>query len=291
METSDRPVWRSRAWIPAVATVAAIALGGSLVGVDGPEQAWIPLAALSAIIGAVLVATLLRVRRERRAHEERLMAWAAERAAQEERLRIARELHDLASHGLGLITVRAAAATRSPRTSEHANALRDIEGAARETMVELRRMLAVLRSPAPSPLEPAPLRPAESLAELSDIVRTAESLGLRVSLSAPTAEELAHLSPGTQLTACAILREALVNAARYAGPTHVEVALALPDDGGLALAVHDHGPVAGWIASPGAGFGLAGLRERAAALGGSLAARAAGDGFELSAHLPDEGAA
>ena len=287
METG-RPTWSSRAWPVAWATLGLLVAGLMTIGVqDSATRRLVPLT----VVGIAVLVTawaVLRTRRERRAHEDRLASWAGERAAQAERLRIAGDLHDLVSHGLGLITVRAAVAARltgPDGAAEQARALADIEGVSRETTTELRRMLTVLRTPDTA----AALRPAESLADLPGIVAAARGAGLDATLDLP---ELDGVSSGVQLTVCAVVREALSNAARHAGPTTARVAVRR--DGGtggaVTVAVADDGPAAGWEPRPGAGHGLAGLRERVTALGGTLDAGAAGAGFAVTALIPDEAA-
>ena len=109
---------------------------------------------------ASLAWAILLTRRQRDDYERRLTAWTAERAVHHERLRIARDLHDLTSHGLGIITMRAAAANYVEGSdAERRQALRDIERVSRATTDELRRMLALLRRPDDGP---APLCPTDS---------------------------------------------------------------------------------------------------------------------------------
>ncbi|WP_053206755.1 sensor histidine kinase [Jiangella muralis] len=279
METG-RPTWRSRAWPIAWAALFLLVSGLMTIGNQNPATQLLPLVVVGLAV-LVSVWAVLRTRRDRRAHEDRLAAWAGERSAQAERLRIAGDLHDLVSHGLGLITVRAAVAARLDDPSERATALVDIEEVSRETTTELRRMLTVLRTPDAA----ATLRPAESLADLPGIVAAARGAGLDATLEAAAGD---GVSPGTQLTVCAVVREALSNAARHAGPTRVRVGVRR-DGGSVVVTVGDDGPAPGWEPRPGAGHGLAGLRERVTALGGTLAAGPAGAGFGVTAALPDRG--
>ncbi|RIQ11770.1 sensor histidine kinase [Jiangella rhizosphaerae] len=280
METG-RPTWSSRAWPAAWVTLFLLVAALMTIGTQDPATRLLPLV----VVGlAVLVSTwaVLRTRRERRAHEDRLAAWTGERAAQAERLRIAGDLHDLVSHGLGLITVRAAVATRltgPDAAAEQASALADIEAVSRETTTELRRMLTVLRTPESA----AALRPAESLADLPDIVAAARGAGLDATLELPA---LDGVSPGVQLTACAVVREALSNTARHAGPTSARVRVRR-DGATVVVTAVDDGPADGWEPRPGAGHGLDGLRERVAAIGGVLDAGPDGPGFAVTARIPD----
>ncbi|SDU76192.1 sensor histidine kinase [Jiangella alkaliphila] len=280
METG-RPTWRSRAWPVAWTALGVLLMVLLAAGAQGPAAQLLPLGVVGLAV-LVSVWAVVRTRRERRAHEDRLAAWAGERAAQAERLRIAADLHDLVSHGLGLITVRAAVAARLTGPggpAEQAAALADIEEVSRETTTELRRMLTVLRSPDAA----AALRPAESLADLPGVVAAARGAGLDASLEVTPPP---GVSPGVQLTVCAVVREALSNTARHAGPTAVRVRVRR-DGGTVVVTIADDGPAGGWQPRPGAGHGLAGLWERVTALGGTLDAGPDGAGFAVTAALPD----
>lgn len=255
------------------------------VGVDRPAVPWVVALVAPATAAGIAVAmlgwALLRTRARRRRYEEELATWAAQRATQTERLRIAGDLHDLVSHGLGHITVRAAAARRTTGRageSERADALADIERVSRETTTELRRMLGVLRDPGT-----APLRPADTLEDLPGIVREANAAGLAVTLGV---DDPGDVSPGVQLTICAVVREALHNTIRHAGPTHVGVGVRR-DGEAIVVDVRDAGPRQLWQPRPGAGHGLHGLRERVTALGGTLHAGPDEHGFHLVARIPD----
>lgn len=280
MET-DRPIWRSRAWLGAVITLLVLGLVLSSVGADSPvaEPAILVITAIVAV--SVIGWTQLRIRAQRRRYEAELAAWASERSAQAERLRIAADLHDLVSHGLGLITVRAAAArgiAGQGEESEQAHALADIERAGRETTTELRRMLTVLRDPGT-----APLRPADTLDDLPAVVQAGNVAGLTATLAV---DELGDVSPGVQLTACAVVREGLNNTLRHAGPTDVRVDVRA-DGEVVVVEVQDAGPQGPWQPQSGAGHGLDGLRERVSALGGELSAERHERGFRVVARIPD----
>lgn len=282
MESVDRPVLRSRAWLLAGGLLALLVLFLATLGIDQPTSRVVVLLVAAGWGGAVLAWALVRSRRQRRRHEDELTAWAAERARHAERLRIARELHDLASHGLGLITVRAAAArtvTGPQADDERTAALADVERAGREATTELRRMLTVLRTPG----EEASLRPADTFEQLPGIVESARAGGVvaTLDLAADSA-----VTAGTQLTVCVIVREALANSARHAGPTNARVVVERDEDV-VATMVTDEGPRPGWEPHPGAGSGLVGLRERVDALGGTLLAEPAGTGFRLMARIPE----
>jgi signal transduction histidine kinase len=267
-----------RSWLtPVTAVVVVLVATLCTVGADGPIALVLPWV----IVGGALAAAVWAVRRarsDRNAYESRLTAWAASEAVLAERLRIARDLHDIVSHGLGLITVRAAATRHLPKPAEVATALTDIEEASRHATAELRRMLTVLREPSAA----GSRAPVDSLDDLRGIVRSASLAGLRARLSA---ESLGAVSQGVQVAVCKTVREGLSNAARHAGPTEVRVNVHR-DGTDVVVSVADTGPSAdGWSASPGAGHGLAGLRERVGSLGGTLTAEPVDGGFRLAARI------
>jgi signal transduction histidine kinase len=285
---TPRPTWSSRLGVTLAAVLVVPVLVLLLAGAERPTTLLLPVGVAAAAV-ATSVWALLRSRAQRRRYEDRLAAWAGEQAVQAERLRIARDLHDLASHGLGLITVRAAAAASvaGPRgEAERAAALADIERVSRATTTELRRMLTVLRTPGS---DPAPLQPAETLADLPAIVRATRDSGLDARLDPPGTAGLDGVSPGVQLAVCAVVREGLGNAARHAGPTRARAEVRRVP-GAVVATVRDDGPADGWEPRPGAGHGLLGLRERVTALGGTLHAAPDGRGFTLTARIPDEAA-
>ncbi|MGK5682765.1 sensor histidine kinase [Actinoplanes sp. URMC 104] len=287
---SPRPRWRTRA-APVLLTVGGVGAVAMVTGGAQGTAARVVPAVLAGGAVAVAVWAVFRWRADRRAYEQRLTAWAASEAVLAERMRIAGDLHDIVSHGLGLITVRAASTRHLDKPPEVAAALTDIEHASRGATAELRRMLTVLREPAApwSPASPslAPRAPVEDLSALPGIVRAAERAGVRPEL---TVSELGEVSPGVQVAVCRTVREALSNTIRHAGPTEVRVDVRR-DGKMLTVSVADAGPAVGWAAVPGAGHGLVGLRERVAALGGTLTTGRQERGFRLTAHIPDEAGA
>lgn len=267
-------------------------------------------------MACLVAATLWLRRRDQRAYERRLAQETAARAVAEDRLVIARELHDAVSGNLGAITVRCAVARRLETTPDGLRrALDDVEAASREATDGLRRMLAVLRDgrtpPAPGAVTAsAPSAGAESgsgaglAGSLAEAIDAARRAGVGVEFDADAgagAEADAGLDtvPGAAVpdgltapvsrAAARVVDEALVNTARHAGPTRARVAL-LKEPGWLRVRVVDDGPAPGWTPRPGAGQGLRGLHERVAALGGSLVAGPRGDapGFAVEAVLPRE---
>ena len=254
---------------------------------------------LLVMAGLVAVSLWLR-RRDRRAHERRLTQETAARAVAEDRLVIARELHDAVSGNLGAITVRCAVARRLETTPDGLRtALDDVETASREATDALRRMLAVLRDenrpPTPGALAAIPAGdapaagPVNSLTEaLRELIGRARRTGVTVDLDAPQAAAMTDgLLVPTAQAATRVVAEALANTARHAGPTRARVTLRR-EPGRLRIAVVDDGPATGWELHPGAGQGLRGLHETLTALGGTLTAgpRADAPGFAVEAILP-----
>lgn len=250
----------------------------------------IPVVAVAVTVG---VWALLRLRAERDEHAAASASWAASEAVLAERLRIARDLHDVVSHGLGMITVRAATARHLHARDASAGAsgetallaaLDDVESASRQATLELRHMLQALRESD----ESAPRHPTDGLAALPSIVADAERAGIQVGLQHA---DLGDVPAAVQLTICAVAREGLANAARHAGSTRVRVLLT-GDHDAVTVTVADDGPAAApsgapaWSGTPGAGHGLIGLRERVAAVGGALEAGPCGQGYRLHARLP-----
>lgn len=295
METIERPTRRqSRAWL-AVAGLSPLPVLVCLI-FDESRTALLVAGVASGLLLAVaaLVWAAQRAGAQRRDFEDRLEEWAADQAVTEERMRIARDLHDLSSHGLGLITVRAAATEylHGPGAdAERQRAMLDIEHLGRSTTAELRRMLALLRTPDAGP---APLRPADTLGALPGIIREAERGGLTIQVTIERVgdehDDYGGIAQSAQLAVCAVVREALTNVVRHAGPTTARLSVARKENV-LSVTVDDDGKQArqwhpGWRDAPGAGHGLIGLRERVEAQGGTLAASPTRDGFRLHASIP-----
>ncbi len=212
---------------------------------------------------------------------ERARAREAEQRAEQERMRIARELHDVVAHTLTEINVQAGAAAERADDGEAREALERIEQTSHGAIGELRAILGVLRDPdhPESPRGPAP--GIQNIAEL--VQRTRESgLDVRVEV---TGAEPAVLSAGASLAAYRIVQESLTNARRHAPGAPVRVSLNF-NARQLALAI-ENGPGAGSNGNSSAvGVGIAGMRERAITIGGTLQARPIPNGFRVHAELP-----
>jgi signal transduction histidine kinase len=261
-------------WLPYLLDRESAPSLGAILGL----AAWL-LVLLSA-------AEFVRVRRERALEAARIQEEEARRRASEDRLRIARELHDALGHHISLINVRAGVALHlNEELPEQArSALDAIRQASTEALTELRSVLDILRQPD----EQTTWSPKPTLARLDNLVSRAAAAGLTVRTE--TVGEVRPLPFGVDVAAFRIVQEALTNVARHAGPAtatvqiaygHRDLTVQIDDDG--------HGPTQ--QGKSGSGKGILGMRERAAALRGELEAgpRPAG-GFRVRARLPLDGA-
>jgi signal transduction histidine kinase len=209
------------------------------------------------------------------------------RRADDERLRIAREVHDVVGHGLAVINLQAGVALhvvgRRPEQAEVA--LAAIKRSSKEALEELRSTLAVFRRP---DNQDGPRRPAPGLDQLEALAAAMAEGGLPVQVA--VTGERAKLPAAVGLAAYRIVQESLSNVARHAGPATATVRVGYqPDAVMLEVADTGRGRAAG-VAGP-VGHGIAGMRERAAAVGGTLQAGPSGDGgFLVRARLPYGGA-
>ena len=210
----------------------------------------------------------------------------AQRAVAEERVRIARELHDVVAHNLSLITVQAGALQTQVSADSEAHATAEIiSRTGRQAMDEMRRMLGVLRlGDGGAALGHAPQPSVTDIAALVDETRTA---GVAVALHIEG--DPRPLPPGIDLSAYRIVQEALTNVLRHAGPARCTVRVIYTADA-LELRITDDGQRANGN-SNGAGHGLIGMRERVALFGGEFfAGPVPGGGFAVQATLPLHGA-
>ncbi|WP_433894002.1 histidine kinase [Streptomyces sp. CA-111067] len=242
---------------------------------------WTQLSGAAAWLLAVLAAAeLFRVRREQIARDRKARAEAEQRQVDEERMRIARELHDVLAHSISLINVQAgvALALMDERPEQARTALTTIKAASKEALGEVRQVLSTLRAPGEAPRSPAP-----GLDRLPELLEQAASAGLHVEIAVEG--ERAPLPPGADLAAFRIVQEALTNIVRHSGSRTARVRLEFRPDR-VRVRVDDDGPaVAG--GESGGGNGLVGMRERAAALGGTAEAGPRPEGgFRVSADLP-----
>ncbi|MFI8521972.1 sensor histidine kinase [Streptomyces sp. NPDC085481] len=247
---------------------------------DGPAP-WGQELPVAAFVVAILAASeLARVRREQWARERAERAAGERRRADEERLRIARELHDVLAHSLSVINVQAGVglALLDSDPGQARTALTTIKAASKEALGEVRQVLDTLRTPGDAPRAPAP-----GLDRLPELVEQAAAAGLTVRTE--TEGRRRRLPPGTELAAFRIVQEALTNVVRHSGSRTARILVGYRP-AALDLRIDDDGPATGGDAG-GSGNGLAGMRERAAALGGTIEAGTRPDGgFRVHAVLP-----
>jgi signal transduction histidine kinase len=233
-------------------------------------------------LGAVV--ELVRTRRERAVEQARRDLERLQLQATDERLRIARELHDAVAHSMSLINVQAGVALHliDERPEQAREALATIKGASKDALVELRSILGVLRQVD----EDVPRGPTPSLGRIDELVHQASLSGVDVHLEVHG--DLAHLPRPVDLAAYRIVQESLTNVVRHAGRPDATVRIRA-GDGLLAVEVLDEGlgPAASGVDLPSGGNGIAGMRERASSVGGNLeAGPRAGRGFAVRAQLP-----
>ncbi|MFG2498814.1 sensor histidine kinase [Streptomyces sp. NPDC048441] len=241
--------------------------------------------------------------RERRTHADALRDQATARAVTAERLYMARELHDMIAHSIGVIAIQAGVGSRviDTQPAEARNALTTIEATSRDTLAGLRRTLVALRRPdsepgvangrdpgdrldrSAPPREPAPREPAPGLADIDRLAASALDAGVRAEITRRGERRPPPLPADIDLAAFRILQEALTNVVRHAGTDTCRVTVEQRKDE-LSLEVEDDGR--GGLPE-GTGFGLVGMRERVALLHGRFAAGPRPEGgFRVTALLP-----
>jgi signal transduction histidine kinase len=277
---------RRAAWICAAASYVVVLAASFL-----PSETWLHShrltlgLAIETLVWLVLIligSDLVRIRSERAAESLRSRQEEERRKASEERLRMARELHDVLAHNISMINVQAGVALHlmDERPEQARTALAAIKEASKEALTEMRSVLGVLRQVD----EAAPRSPTAGLARLDDLLVGARAGGLTVRVETDGEPEPLHA--GVDLAAFRIVQESLTNAARHAGPGVTAIVRLGYRDHDLVIRVEDDGRgVPGDL--PTGGSGLAGMRERVGALGGELfAGPRDGGGFMIEARLP-----
>ncbi|WP_186356108.1 histidine kinase [Streptomonospora sp. PA3] len=298
--TADADIWV--AWLGFVAAVVRLSAAGhraaSLIAVGVvlaisgvvevlDFEAGRALSVLAWVLVVLLAGEIARSHRayvravqQRAIEAERTREEEARRRAIEERLRIARELHDVVAHSISLINVQAGAAAHRRDDPDAAYAALDrIKTASRDTLRELRSTLGVLRQ---VDEDGAPTAPVPSLTRAGELTEQTAAAGLPVRLEVRGSPR--PLPAGVDVAAYRIVQEALTNALRHSAAAHAEVALDYGDTE-LRVAVTDDGR--GAQEAP-EGNGLRGMRERAAAAGGTCCAgpRTDAPGFAVRAAFP-----
>ncbi|MEV7023090.1 histidine kinase [Kitasatospora sp. NPDC093558] len=256
------------------------------------------------VVAVLLLVPVLAVAYERRmwrrrvaeGHErlsalEREQLAALQRAVEHERARIARELHDVVTHNVSMMTIQAGAARKILDTApdKAREAMAAVETGGRAAMTELRHVMGLLTieaGPGDDPAGTADLSPQPGLARLDALVEGVRQAGLTVGLTV-TGERRA-VPPGVELAAYRVVQEALTNTVKHAGGAAAEVTVAYAP-GHLAVEVTDTGGRPTGAAATGNGRGLIGLRERLAVYGGTLhtGSRPRG-GYRVKALIPLE---
>jgi signal transduction histidine kinase len=274
--------------LAAVAAVAAVIVADTLR--TSPASIVQTLGHVTFVAIPLLAAEALRTRRsyvslllERLELAERTREQEAQQRAEQERMRIARDLHDIVAHTLTTINVQAATAAQLlDRNPGHARAaLETIEDASRDAIAELRAMVSVLRD---RDHQDVPRAPAPGVENVAELVQRAREAGLEIRLEI-TGTRPVRLSDAVSLAAYRIVQESLTNARRHATGAPVCVSLSF-EPGGLAVAVENGADTAGNSNNAGPGVGIAGMTERAVAVGGSLRAAPLQRGFRVDAALP-----
>lgn len=258
----------------AAIAIILIAVAMLLLGQFPVSRILIPSGALSLV--AWVIGDYIRSRRQfindivARHQQER------EQAAEDERLRIARELHDVVAHNVSVMAIQAGAARVSGNSSEET--LKSIELSARDTLAELNKLVGVLRKNPGAP----ELAPRPTLDDIDALLKPARDAGLEVTLKITGEKRL--LPAALELSAYRIVQEAITNVLKHANASRVEVLIEYSPEG-VALTISDNGTGPG--EAPSTGHGLIGMRERVALFGGKMGTGSSAlGGFIVHARLP-----
>jgi signal transduction histidine kinase len=252
--------------------------------------------AIVASIAAWFVGDSVRVRRvyiaglaEQAAQRQREIVERAQRSVAEERLQIARELHDVVAHSLSVIAVQSGVGRHviDEHPGQAKKALAAVEETSRTALIELRRMLGILRH---DDQRPASLAPTPSVSSLGQLIEQVRAAGVEVNLDVRSTVAY-DLSPTANLAIYRIVQEALTNVVKHAGPASVnvelrdepdELVLEITDDGGVALPKYPRP-----IDDVSAHHGIVGMRERVALFEGTFETGARPDrGYRVLARFP-----
>src|SRR6516225_4868686 len=272
---------RSSAWLALAIDFAAIWLFPLIFDYPTPPPNDALLLA-GWLLALVIAAEAIRIRAERAAATRVSRQIDQRRRQSEERLRVARDLHDVIGHNISLINVQASMGLdlMDSQPEQARAALSAIKSASKDALEELRTMLMTLRQDAAAPRSPAP-----GLDRLPELIELTRAAGL--SVEAEVTGKAPPLPATVHLAAYRIIQESLTNVARHAGRARVTVRVSY-DDAAVHVEIDDDGKVpSGGSSAIGTGSGITGMRERAAALGGDLSAGFRhGGGFRVSARLP-----
>ena len=256
---------------------------------NGTSTMPVPLVTIAVPLVMVIAWLIGNSIRQAQARSDLIRTQAADQIALAERLRIARELHDIVAHSIGIIAIQAGSGRRvfDARPAEALDALAAIEATSRETLSGLRRMMTGLRGAELGPgAELAPLGPAPGLADLEQLAAMTLDAGVQVDMDWRGSR--GPLPADIDLSAFRIIQEAVTNVVRHADTDWCRVWID-QQDGQLLIEVTDGGrgaPVSKTSVAE-SGYGITGMRERAALLGGDLqAGPRPGGGFRVAARLP-----
>jgi signal transduction histidine kinase len=267
------------AWAAATAFQVPEAAGSAANPFSYDRFGVVPLSLAIALLTGVLI-------RERREHVVTMRGQAAAHAVTAERLRIARELHDMVAHSIGIIAIQSGAARRviDTQPDKVRDALTAIETTSQETLAGLRHMLGALRQ-ASAVAEPPDGLPAPGLADVERLAATAAEAGVLVQVR--WSGQRRPLPAEIDVSAFRIIQEAVTNVVRHAGTSRCRVAVEFRAEE-LALEVLDDGRGAATGRAPeGTGYGLAGMRERVSLLSGEFSAGQRPEGgFRVAARIP-----
>jgi signal transduction histidine kinase len=270
--------------IPILTVPALTSLRGGGVGTPA-----VPVVTVAVPLFTIIAWLIGHSIRQAQARAELVRVQASAQAAMAERLRIARDMHDIVAHSIGVIAIQAGAGRRvfDASPGEARDALAAIEATSRETLSGLRRMVTGLRHADPeSGPGQAPPDLAPGLAGLERLAATTRDAGVRVDVDWHGSRE--PLPADIDLAAFRIIQEAVTNVVRHAGTDRCQVAINRQDSE-LSIEVTDsgRGAPASKFSPSGPGYGITGMRERAALLGGDLSAGPRpGGGIRVAARLP-----
>ena len=291
------------AWVPrilpavvAVYTIASrqrwqVAVTSTIVAtlaVDLHQLLWDYSLQLNAVYAAALALGLYQKTRlayfeqarDRAARLERERELLDQQAAAEERMRIARELHDVVAHNVSLMVIQAQALGQTAQEPAARASAQTIAELGRDAMSEMHRTLELMRADAAEEQR----RPQPALDDLGPLLERTHAAGVNVELSVSGTPR--PLPAGAELSAYRIVQEALTNAIKHSGSDRASVELRYGKDG-LELEIVDQGAGAACSELPRSGHGLVGMRERVALFGGSLEAGPwVGRGYRVLATLP-----
>ena len=259
-----------RTWAPLLILLVPMIMAGHwrepYVGLLNPAFYGALVSAFAIAVVPAMIALLFRARRE---SEREVREQERRRYAYEERLRIARDVHDVVGHSLAVITMQAGVALHlldkeraaQPRPDRVADSLEAIKKTSREALTELRTTLEIFRADSGEPRSPLP-----GLGRLDDLVNGLRSAGREVALAQEQADDLPPVSAAVDQAAFRIIQESLTNVVRHAPTAHATVRVTR-ETGMLAVEVSDDGPA---TSVPPDGNGIRGMRERARAVGGTV---------------------